>query len=324
MPPIPDLSVIIVNWNTRDMTLACIASLYDQTHRTPFELIVVDNGSVDGSADAIGTAWPQIRLLAEQSNHGFAKANNLASELAQGRYLLLLNSDTVILDGAVDRLMDFARRRPDARIWGGRTVFRDGRLNPGSAWGALSAWSSVTFALGLVKAFPDSALFNPEGLGGWKRDTERSVDIVSGCYFLIEGALWRELAGFDPAFFMYGEEADLCARAQALGARPAVTPDSTIIHHGGASTSHAPNMLVYLFGAKIGLAKRHLSGMRSWVAQRAIIASIVVRAVVYGVAAYIHPRCVAPACMWRETWRRRAEWRNGPLRRAVTHDSVAG
>lgn len=317
MLPIPDVSVIIVNWNTRDMTLACVASLYAETQETTFETLLVDNGSADDSVDAIAAACPQVRLIAEQTNHGFAKANNLAAEQAQGRYILLLNSDTLVLNGAVDRLIDFARRRPDARIWGGRTVFGDGQLNPGSAWGALSLWSTVSFALGLVKVFPDSALFNPEGLGGWQRDTERQVDIVSGCYFLIETALWRELGGFDPAFFMYGEEADLCARARARGARPAVTPESTIVHYGGGSTSHAPNMLVYLFGSKIGLAQRHLHGVRAWGAQRAILSSIAIRAIIYGLAARVRPRHAAAAAMWGETWLRRAEWRKGPLTEAT-------
>jgi GT2 family glycosyltransferase len=317
MSPIPDVSVVIVNWNTRDMTLACLASLHAETRETMFETILVDNGSADGSVEVIAGAWPQVRLMAENTNHGFAKANNLAAERARGRYLLLLNSDTLVLNGAIDRLMDFARQRPDARIWGGRTVFGDGALNPGSAWGGLSLWSSASFALGMVKLFPDSALFNPEGLGGWRRDSERRVDIVSGCFFLIETALWRELDGFDPAFFMYGEEADLCARARTLGARPAVTPASTIVHYGGASTSHAPNKQVYLMGAKIGLARRHLTGIAARWTPRMLLSAVAIRSALYGLAATMRPSYTDAARMWRETWRRRAEWRNGPLQGAI-------
>src|SRR4030095_9246882 len=107
----PLVSIIVVSYNTRDMTLHCLRSIFDQT-RQPFELIVVDNASMDGSACAIATEFSDIQLLAESQNHGFAKANNLAARRARGEYLLLLNPDTIVLDGAIDRILDFARRVP--------------------------------------------------------------------------------------------------------------------------------------------------------------------------------------------------------------------
>ncbi len=133
----PLLSILMVNWNTRDMTLACLRSIYVQTERTPFEIILVDNGSTDGSANAIAHDFPAVRLLAEDKNHGFAHANNLAAAQARGEYLLLLNTDTLVLDQAIDRLVDFAQLLPRAGIWGGRTWFANGRLNPSSVWGGL-------------------------------------------------------------------------------------------------------------------------------------------------------------------------------------------
>jgi GT2 family glycosyltransferase len=313
----PELSVIIVNWNTRDLTLECLRSVYAETISTKFEVILVDNGSHDGSAAAISSEFPQVTLLAETQNHGFGMANNMAAERAQGRHLLLLNSDTLVLDRAIDRLVGFARNHPNARIWGGRTIFPDGSLNPGSAWGRITMWSSISFALGFVKAFPDSAFFNPEGIGGWRRDTVREVDIVSGCFFLIEKDLWDRLAGFDPAFFMYGEEADLCGRASRLGARPAVTPSATIVHYGGASTPHAPNKMVYLFGSKIGLAKRHLPVISAQIAQFFLVAAVAWRAFAYSAVAALSPRYARAAAGWRETWARRRQWWRGPLRTAI-------
>ncbi|MDE3120769.1 MAG: glycosyltransferase family 2 protein, partial [Paracoccaceae bacterium] len=118
----PQLSIIVVSYNTRDMTLACLASVFAQT-RTPFEVIVVDNASTDGSAEAIGAAFPQVRLMAETTNHGFAAAHRLAVPVARAPWLLLLNPDTVVLNGALDKLLAFAERTPDAGIWGGRTLF---------------------------------------------------------------------------------------------------------------------------------------------------------------------------------------------------------
>jgi GT2 family glycosyltransferase len=285
----PNLSILMVNWNTREMTLACLRSLYAQTERTRFEVILVDNGSADGSADAIAREFPQVRLIAESDNHGFAKATNMAAEAARGRYLLLLNTDTVVLDQAIDRLVDFAGEHPAAGIWGGRTLFADGSLNPTSCWARITPWSTFCFALGLSGFAARSRLLNPEGLGGWARDSVRQVDIVSGCFFLIEADFWRKLGGFDPAFFMYGEEADLCARASAAGAKPMMTPEAAIIHYGGGSGAKRANTIGYIFGARIGLIQRQLSGFARIFGSGMTIFTVWWRATLYSLCARLFP-----------------------------------
>ena len=308
----------MVNWNTRDMTLACLASVYRETVRTAFEIVLVDNGSRDGSAEAIARDFPQVRLIAEGANHGFARGNNIAAAAARGRRLLLLNTDTLVLDGAVDRLTDFADGAPDARIWGGRTVFADGSANPTSCWNRITAWSSFCIATGLTMAAPGSRIFDPEGVARRLRDRPRRVDVVSGCFFLIDADLWRDLGGFDERFFMYGEEADLCARAAASGVRPLATPDAAIVHHGGASETKRADTAVYLCGARIGLARRHLPPVRGRVARAMTIFAPWWRASLYGLAARLRPggRRVGASAHWREVWARRAEWRDGPAARA--------
>ena len=147
----PSLSILMVNWNTREMTLACLRSLFEQTRETSFEVIMVDNDSKDGSAEAITREFPTVRLLAEKHNHGFAKATNMAADVARGEYFLLLNTDTVVLDGAIDKLMAFSRQRPEARIWGGRTLFGDGKLNPNSCFNRITPWSAFCLATGLTR-----------------------------------------------------------------------------------------------------------------------------------------------------------------------------
>lgn len=231
----PDISIIVVSFNTRAMTLACLRSVVAETRASDYELIVVDNASADGSAAAIATEFPDLELIALAENVGFARANNLAARRARGERLLLLNPDTVVLDGALDRLVAFAATRPAARIWGGRTLFADRSLNPTSCWGAMSVWSLFARAVGLTALFPRSERFNPEPYGDWRRDSVREVDIVTGCLLLIDRPLWTELGGFDERYFMYGEEADLCRRAAARGAAPVMTPAATIVHHGSAS-----------------------------------------------------------------------------------------
>lgn len=307
----PEISIVVISFNTRDMTLACLASVHAET-RTPFELIVVDNASTDGSAEAIAQAFPDTILIAETRNHGFAPAHRIAIEHATAPWLLLLNPDTVVLEGAIDKLLDHARETPQAGIWGGRTLFADGSLNPTSAWGRTTPFSIVSRILGLSAIFRRSSFFNSEEIGGWNRDTSREVDIVSGCFFLMRRADWDRLGGFDPAFVMYGEEADLCLRARASGFRPRMTPDATIVHHGGASEAVRADKMVRLMRAKMELIRRHFSPATKgiggalfalWPLSRALAWTLLARAGRRGAA--------ERASTWHDIWRRRNEWKSG-------------
>ncbi|MEO0462987.1 MAG: glycosyltransferase family 2 protein [Pseudomonadota bacterium] len=310
--PEPLVSIMLVNWNTREMTLEALRSVYEQTVDIAFEVILVDNGSHDGSAEAIAREFPQLVLMAEEENHGFAKATNISVERAQGKYVLLLNTDTLVLDRAIERLVAFAQEKPEARIWGGRTLFEDRSLNPDSCFGRITPWSAFCYGVGLTSAFRSSTLFNPEGYGNWQRDTSRHVDIVQGSFMLIERAFWNELGGFDLDFFMYSEEADLCARARALGARPAMTPAATIVHYGGRSTKNFPRRMMYIYGGRIGLIQRHFG--RFW--RPLGIASTYYgawwRAMALPLIAKARPSLAQRAQEWREIWDRRELWKSGP------------
>ncbi len=308
----PVLSILIISYNTREMTLACLRSVAAQT-RTPHEVIVLDNASADGSAAAIAAEFPDVRLLAEDENHGFARANNIAAKHAKGEYLLLLNPDTVVLDGALDRLLAFARRLPAAKIWGGRTVFADGSLNPASCWRRMTLWNLFCRATGLTGIFRNSALFNSEGYGGWDRMTEREVDIVTGCLFLLARDDWTRLDGFDPALFMYAEEADLCLRARkTILARPRVTPDVVIVHHGGASEKVLADKMVRLLRAKRELIRRHFPVWQQPLAMALFDIVPVSRRLALNGMTLLRPggaRRSESARVWTEIWERRDEWR---------------
>lgn len=254
----PHLSILVVSYNTKKLTLECLASVFEQTRRTPFELIVWDNASSDGSPEAIDEAYGnRVQLVKSDKNLGFAAANNRAAEIAIGDQLLLLNPDTVILNGAIDCLVAFSDRFPECGIWGGRTLFKDGSLNSSSCWGRQTVWSLFCQATGLSVAFKRTNVFNPEGMGGWNREGVRAVDIVSGCFLMIKSELWAVLGGFREEFFMYGEEADLCLRARKLGAQPTVTSEATIVHYGGASERVFADKLVRLLKAKRLLIDMH-------------------------------------------------------------------
>lgn len=308
----PRVSILVISYNTLAMTRACLASVAAQT-RLPHEVILLDNASPDGSAAALGAEFPGLRLIASPENHGFARGNTIAAREACGEYLLLLNPDTVVQDGAIDRLVAFAGRCPRAGIWGGRTVFADGRLNPMSVFGDQTLWSLVCHAFGLSAAFRGSAAFNPELYGAWPRDTERDVDVVQGSFLLIRRELWERLGGFDPSFVMYGEEADLCRRARALGFQPRMTPEATIIHHAGASSRLRSDKQILVLQARVTLARRHLPRwqqplalalLRSWPLGRRLGGTLLARAT--GQA-----RFRETAAHWGRVWDARRIWSDG-------------
>ncbi len=306
----PQLSILVVSYNTRQMTLECLRSVYAETHDTNFEIIVVDNESQDGSARAITQEFPGVKLILPGENLGFARANNLAAKHACGEHILLLNPDTVILDRAIDRLMAFAKNMPDAKIWGGRTYLGDGTLDPHSCWQRMTFWNVFCRTSGLTALFPNSPIFNSEAYGGWNRDSVQEVDIVTGCFFLIRKNFWKELDGFDPRFFMYGEEADLCLRARKLGARPMITPDANIIHYGGASETVRVDKMVRLLKAKSTLILRHwhpalrwfgLHLFSLWPLTRIIALAILVK--VFG-----QSQKTDQLKTWSDIWKARKEW----------------
>ena len=306
-----DLSILVVSYNTRAITLECLESLYRHPPSVRYEVIVVDNDSRDGSAEAIAAAFPQARLIAAKENLGFGGGNNLAAQYASGRRLLLLNPDTIVFERTFDAVWEFAEREPLRGIWGGRTLHKDGSLNPPSCWRDLSLWGLATQAVGLQHFFPENEFISWEDYGGWQRDRERAVDIVAGCFLLIDTELWQRLGGFDRAFFMYAEETDLCIRARKLGARPAITPEARLVHLGGASTSSRVEALMRVQRARITLIRKHWSRPR-FLMGRALIAYWAwsrrhlsrFKSGRFDHGSDAHEK-------WTTIWNRRKEWING-------------
>jgi len=304
----PIVSIIIVSYNTRQMTLDCIQSVIDQT-AVSYELIVVDNASSDGSAEAIAEAYPDIHLMAETDNHGFAKANNIAAEVSTGEYVLLFNPDTLVLDGAIDKLLAFAQAQPDAGLWGGRHLDAERRMRKDACWRKLSLWNVFCRTAGLTGLFSESEFFNSEAYGGWQRDTERQVDVITGALFLIKRDFWNALGGFDLRYIMYGEEVDLCLRAAAMGAQPRFTPEAEIIHYGGASETVRADKMVRMMRAKLTLIDLHFPSWQRWIGHT-----------LFGLWPWSRAQAVRLKGMlkggtdenaWAEIWARRDEWWDG-------------
>lgn len=301
----PTLSVIMVSYNTRGLTLRALETLVADIGDRPVQVIVVDNASSDGSAQAIGSAFPEVTLIESERNLGFAKANNLAAKSAVGDWLLLLNPDTETCPGMLDAFDAFVRTHPEHHIIGGRTFYSDGSLNPYSCARRMTVWSLFCAAFGLSRAFPGSSVFNPEQMGNWARDSVREVDIIIGCLCFIRAEIWGRLGGFDEAFFMYGEDADLCLRAGELGARPIISPDIRIVHHVGASTPVRSDKLIDLMRAKATLVTRHFSSAKRPLGKLLLWA--------WAFNRYLASRVGAgeDRDVWAEVWSSRTDWLKG-------------
>ena len=308
-----DLTIVIISFNTRDMTLECLRSVQAETRDVSYEIIVVDNNSWDGSSSSISAQFSDVQLIALGQNIGFAPANILAIKAGRGRRVLLLNPDTVVLDRAIDRLVEFANQNPSHRIWGGRTLNGDRSLNPSSCWRRMTLWGLICSTFGLSHAIPNSSIFNPDAYGGWDRGSDKEVDIVSGCFFLIDRKLWDQLGGFDPAFFMYGEEADLCLRASRVGARPIVTSRATIVHYGGASTASTLEQRILLFKGKTTLMNRHWRPVSRQLGKALFLLGTLIRWWAYWLASRLinRPDLKPIFAEWKAMWQRRKEWING-------------
>ncbi len=235
-----DVTVVIVSWNTRDILRDCLASVYAQTRNVSIEVVVIDNASADGSAQMVRGEFPRVRLIQNTDNRGFADANNQGMRVAMGRYVLLLNSDTIVLDGAIDRTIAFADQRPQAGVVGCRVLNRDRTLQP-TCFMYPSVLNMLLFATCLNKLFSRSRFFGREQMTWWKRDDEREVQVVTGCFMLARRAAIDQVGLMDESFFMYGEETDWCFRFAQAGWKVLFTPQAEIIHLGGASSSRAAN-----------------------------------------------------------------------------------
>jgi GT2 family glycosyltransferase len=299
----PTVDAIVVNFNTRDRTIECLDSL-GALGLPWLGMILVDNGSDDGSVDAIRDAHPEVTVIAAGENLGFARGVNRGVAASRADYVMLFNPDASALPGSVEALVGFARAHPEHGVYGGRTVRADGSLDPSSCWGAPSLWSLLCFATGASAAFKRSRLFDPESLGDWRRDTVREVPVVTGCLLLMRRDDWHAVGGMDERFFLYGEDAEFSVRVRRLGYRPVIVPEAVILHDvGGSSTSSGLRTAMVLAG-KVTYLRRVFRPLAALTGVLLLQAGVATRAA--GEAATRSGRDG-----WRQVWRNRRAWRRG-------------
>ena len=225
-----DLSIVIVNWNTRDMLRDCLASVFGGLGALRAEVFVVDNGSTDGSPDMLAAEFPQVVTIANRNNRGFAAANNQALFLANGRHVMLLNTDTLVHGSVLRDAVAFLDASPHVGVMGPRILNRDGTVQASA-----TNYPSLGRLLGQTLGLNRIAALDGYRMSGWDRQSQRSVEVISGCAMLVRRAAMEQVGLLDAAFFFYGEETDWCRRFAAAGWGVVFAPVGEITHFGGGS-----------------------------------------------------------------------------------------
>lgn len=241
------VSVLVVNWNTRELLRACLKSLVSNPPKTPHEVIVVDNASSDGSAEMVRTEFPQVTLVASPRNLGYAEGNNEAWSRAQGEWRLSLNPDTEVPPGAIDAAVAKLEARADCAVLAPRLV-EPGGMTQKSVRGFPTVWGILGDLSGLGKLFPGS-LLDSYRLTAFDYETEQCAPQPMGTFLLYRQSAVSEIGDpqrpFDPQFPIFFNEVDLLLRLAQHGGRCLFVPDIRILHHGGASTKQVRKSMIW-------------------------------------------------------------------------------
>lgn len=250
------LSIIIVNWNTREMLRDCLRSVERGLAGDPVQIIVVDNGSSDGSAEMVEAEFSGATLIRNTDNRGFAAANNQGFAVAHGRYTLLLNSDTLVHGDVLQKSVAYMDGHPDVGAMGCRVLNADGTVQL-TCSEFPTIFNVFLQATGLWK-LPWPRVLGKKLMTHWARDTEREVQVISGCYLMIKSGALTEVGSLDEAFFFFGEETDWCQRARNSGWRLMFAPVGEITHYGGGTVKKLNHKRdVMLMSATLRLNFKH-------------------------------------------------------------------
>jgi hypothetical protein len=255
--PDPILSIVIVSWNTRDLLAHCLASVFAQQDEKGgglgLEVLVVDNASGDGSPEMVRDQFPQVHLLQNPDNPGFAAANNQGIRQCHGDYILLLNPDTIVKPGALATLVKFMDEHPQAGAAGARLLNADGSLQE-SCYPRPTLGREFWRLFHLDRIIP-LAIYP---MWRWPLDSPRPVDVLMGACFLVRRSVFDQIGVWEETYFMYSEEVDLCYRVQAAGWSLVWVPQAEVVHLGGQSTRQvAEKMFLRLYQSKILYFRRH-------------------------------------------------------------------
>jgi N-acetylglucosaminyl-diphospho-decaprenol L-rhamnosyltransferase len=229
----PEVSVIIINWNSADYVRKCLRSVYQHTQGLSFEVIVVDSASHDGCGEMLSREFPNVRFIQSPENVGFGQANNLAARQARGRALLLLNPDTEFREDSMRVLHEHLWSCPDAAAVGCRLLNGDGSLQTSCVQSFPTVLNQLLGTKVLHRTFPHWRMW---GLAPLRSAKASPAEAISGACIMVKREAFDRVGGFSSQYFMYGEDLDLCFKIKESGYRVYHVPDTTIVHFGGGST----------------------------------------------------------------------------------------
>ncbi len=259
----PQVSVIIVSYNVRGFLENLLASLRKALARIDSEIIVIDNFSDDDTVDILKKSHPEIKLIENRTNVGFGRANNQAVKASSGKYLLLINPDSVVEENTVEEMLKFLDSHPDAGAAGCRILNADGSLQQACRRSFPTPWVALSKIFGLSALFPKSKLFGRYNLTYLDPKEVHEVDAISGSFMFMERSVFDEVGGFDEDYFMYAEDIDLCFKIKQAGYKVYYTPATNIIHFKGESTRSSSFNRTYEFYRAMSIFVRKRYGQRS-------------------------------------------------------------
>ncbi|MEX2189099.1 MAG: glycosyltransferase family 2 protein [Bacteroidota bacterium] len=254
-----DLSIIIVSFNTRELLRTCLDSLRAHPSSLVWEIVVVDNGSSDGSADLVEQTYRDVRLIRNSANLGFAAANNIGIRNSTGKYVLLLNSDTEMPASACDDVVRFLKSRGEIGLAGCTLRNPDGSLQP-SVRSFPSVINLISESFFLYRIFPRSSLFGRYYMTNFDYSKPGQVDWVMGAFLMIHRGVFETIGLLDERFFMFGEEADLCYRAKQAGMATWFFPGVNVVHHWGSSSKNGYQRVLWTKGSQLLYFQKHFAG----------------------------------------------------------------
>ncbi|CUS98935.1 Glycosyltransferase, GT2 family [Candidatus Kryptonium thompsonii] len=254
-----DLSIIIVNYNVKDFLENALRSIEKAIEGISAEVFVVDNASEDGSVEMVKQKFPWVKVIANKQNLGFAKANNQALKIAKGKYILLINPDTIVQEDTFKVLISFFESHPECGMAGCKILNPDGTLQLACRRSFPTPWVAFTKMVGLSTLFPKSKIFAKYNLTYLDPDVITEVDAVSGSFMMIRREVYEQVGGLDDDFFMYGEDIDWCYRIKKAGWKIYYVPLTQIIHFKGESTrrSNIDEIRVFYDAMRIFVRKHY-------------------------------------------------------------------
>lgn len=254
-----NLTIIIVSWNAKEYLFKCLRSITQTVASKHFDIIVVDNASSDGSPQMVIEQYPQVKLVRNSINLGFAGANNMGIRASKGKYLALINSDVEIMDACLDNLYKYMETHPDIGMLGPQILDSKGAIQR-SCMGFPTLWNTFCRALTLDTMFPKIKLFGGNLMTYWPHNTVKDVDVINGCFWMVRRDALNQVGMLDERFFMYAEDKDWCKRFNSAGWRVVYYPEAKAKHYGGASSSNSPiRFYLEMYRANMQYWKKHYS-----------------------------------------------------------------